>query len=320
MTLSSPENDGLKLDKTTSAADRHIGGSCGPEYPIEVLVHGRTLRVTRSMSEIFLRSARINAASPGCPLTVLAHSDGVELLNITPDTPIVVRDLTEEDEPTLLDDSSSSSSGHRLAGNDLTERIVETAYGLFAQRSIHDVTRDQVLAAAGVTESELDSEFASLEALAEACLKRREREWTIRLFRAGVETRAEEPAEKLLAIFDVFDEWFHRSDYEACMFVNVLLEMGKDHPLGRASVEHLTYVRDRISRLAVEAGLADPEGFAYSWHILMKGAIINAVEGDEAAARRAQAMGRDLIARHRRATDQAPEEIARIPLRPEEIP
>jgi AcrR family transcriptional regulator len=298
MTLSSPESDGPKLDEAASAA----------EYPIEVVVHGRTLRVTRSMGEIFVRSARTNAASPGCPLTVLAHSDGVELLNITNATPIVVRDLTEDDEPALLDESSCSPTvGHRLPRNDLTERIVAAACEIFAQRSIHEITRDEVLTAAGVTDSELDSEFASLEALAEACLRRREREWTIRLFRAGVEARADQPEEKLLAIFEVLHEWFHRSDYEACTFVSVLLELGKDHPLGRASVEHLTYVRGRISRLAVEAGLADPEEFAYSWHLLMKGAIISAVEGDEAAARRAQAMGRDLIARHRRATDEAPE-------------
>jgi hypothetical protein len=34
------------------------------------------------------------------------------------------------------------------------------------------------------------------------------------------------PEEQLLAIFDVFDEWFRREDFEACSFINVLLEMG----------------------------------------------------------------------------------------------
>ena len=32
------------------------------------------------------------------------------------------------------------------------------------------------------------------------------------------------PEERLLAIFDVFDDWFHRDDFEACSFINVLLE------------------------------------------------------------------------------------------------
>jgi len=43
----------------------------------------------------------------------------------------------------------------------------------------------------------------------------------------------------LLAIFELFDEWFHREDFEACSFINVLLELGKAHPAGQASVHHL---------------------------------------------------------------------------------
>ncbi|MEY9854352.1 hypothetical protein ABH923_004030 [Leifsonia sp. EB41] len=291
MTLSSPVIDERSPDEVAR----------GRAFPIEVLVNGRTLRATRSMGEIFVRAARVNATSAGCPLTVLSHSDGVELLHITGATPIVVRDLEA---------SASPTTGNGPTVNDLPERIVSAAYGLFAHLAVHEVTREQVLEAAAVTASELDGEFASLEALAEACLKRRERDWTIGLVRAGVRARSDRPEEQLLAIFDVFDEWFHRSDYEACMFVNVLLEMGKDHPLGRASVEHLTYIRGLVSGLATEAGLAEPEEFAYSWHILMKGAIINAVEGDGAAARRAQSMGRALIARHRLAAQEAQNEEA----------
>jgi hypothetical protein len=49
----------------------------------------------------------------------------------------------------------------------------------------------------------------------------------------------------------------------------------------------------------MEAGLRDPEEFARSWHILMKGAIVQAAEGDRGAAKRAQEMARALIERHR---------------------
>ncbi|MFE4951640.1 TetR/AcrR family transcriptional regulator [Leifsonia sp. NPDC056665] len=308
MTLSSPVIDGRSPDEVAPATDPHGADRGRRTFPIEVLVNGRTLRATRSMGEIFIRTARINVTSAGCPLTVLSHSDGVELLHITGATPIVVRDLAEGRDLALRNETSSSPTTWKgLTMHDLSERIVSAAYGLFAHRAVHDVTREQVLEAAGVTASELDGEFASLDALAEACLKRRERDWTIGLVRAGVQARSDRPEEQLLAIFDVFDEWFHRSDYEACMFVNVLLEMGKDHPLGRASVEHLTYIRGLVSGLATDAGLSEPEEFAYSWHILMKGAIINAVEGDGAAARRAQAMGRALIAEHSRAAQEAHE-------------
>ena len=54
-----------------------------------------------------------------------------------------------------------------------------------------------------------------------------------------------------------------------------------------------------IQALAEEAGLDRPEEFARSWHILMKGSIISATEGDTLASKRAQQMARWLIEHHR---------------------
>ncbi len=102
-----------------------------------------------------------------------------------------------------------------------------------------------------------------------------------------------------MAIFDVFDEWFRREDFEACSFINVLLEMGPEHPLGKASMRHLENIRSMVSGLAEEAGLRDPDSFARSWHILMKGSIVSAAEGDLEAAHRAQSMARQLIDEYR---------------------
>ena len=112
--------------------------------------------------------------------------------------------------------------------------------------------------------------------------------------------RGETPEEQLLAIFDLFDEWFQKDDFEGCSFINVLLEMNdRETPIGKASADHLTTIRSIIETLAEEAELRDPEQFAHSWHILMKGSIVAAGEGDREAARRAQAMGRLLIDQYR---------------------
>ncbi|MCZ2404861.1 hypothetical protein IV498_17195 [Paenarthrobacter sp. Z7-10] len=108
-----------------------------------------------------------------------------------------------------------------------------------------------------------------------------------------------------MAIFDVLDEWFHQEDFRACSFMTVMLEMGATHPLGQASIGYLCRVRDYIRTLAVEAGFSDPEGFARSCHILTKGAIISAVEGDLKAATRAKRMALALIAEHQRSPGQA---------------
>jgi AcrR family transcriptional regulator len=53
--------------------------------------------------------------------------------------------------------------------------------------------------------------------------------------------------------------------------------------------EHLANIRSFTRELATEAGLRDPEQLAHSWHLLMKGSIVAAGEGDadaESAPRR----------------------------------
>jgi hypothetical protein len=116
---------------------------------------------------------------------------------------------------------------------------------------------------------------------------------------ADARGRAGTPTEQLLAIFDVFGDWFRRDDFEACSFINILLEMGANHPLGRASIDYLAKIRGHVQQLAEEAGLRDAEDFSRSWHILMKGSIISATEGDLDASKRAQRMARMLIEDYR---------------------
>jgi hypothetical protein len=53
-----------------------------------------------------------------------------------------------------------------------------------------------------------------------------------------------------------------------------------------------------VRQLAEEASLSDPDSFSRSWHILMKGSIVSAAEGDPNAAQRARAMARRLIEDH----------------------
>jgi AcrR family transcriptional regulator len=174
-------------------------------------------------------------------------------------------------------------------------RILDTAYDLFSRRGIRAVGVDEVIERAGVAKATLYRHFPSKDDLAVAFLRLREERWTKRFVEAGARARGETPDEQLLAIFDVFDDWFRRDDFEACSFINVLLEMGAPHPAGEASVRHLENIRSVVRKLAAEAGIRDTDAFARSWHILMKGSIVSAAEGDTDAAQRAKAMGRRLI-------------------------
>jgi AcrR family transcriptional regulator len=186
------------------------------------------------------------------------------------------------------------------SGQSARERILDTAYELFSHRGIHDVGVDELVERAGVAKATLYRHFPSKDELVLAFLKQREQIWTYGWVEREARRRGGTPEEQLLGIFDLFDEWFHRDDFEGCSFVNVLLEFGDlDHPVGRASADYLENIRSVIRSLALAAGLRDADGFALSWHILMKGSIVQAAEGDRDAAKRAQALGSLLIEQHR---------------------
>jgi AcrR family transcriptional regulator len=180
------------------------------------------------------------------------------------------------------------------------ERILNAAYELFSRRGIRAVGTDEVIERAGVAKATLYRHFATKNALVLAVLERREQLWTHGLIEAQSHLLGNTPEERLLAIFDVMHEWFQNRDgFEGCSFINVLLELGPDHPAGQASIGHIENVRDIVRQRAVAAGLHDVEVFAQSWHILMKGAIILAAVGDLDAAQHAQKMARALIDQHR---------------------
>jgi AcrR family transcriptional regulator len=184
------------------------------------------------------------------------------------------------------------------------ERLLDTAYELFSRRGIRGVGIEEVIERAGVAKATLYRHFPSKDDLVLAFLERREQHWTDDIHEAQARHRDAGPEERLLAIFDVFDGRFRDKDFDAYLFFSALFEMGAEHPAGRASVGHAENIRQIVRQLAEEAGLHDTDGFSHSWHILMKGSIVAAAEGDPGAAQRAKAMARSLIDRHRPATSQ----------------
>jgi len=192
-----------------------------------------------------------------------------------------------------------STKTHGNAEPQARERILDSAYELFSHRGVRGVGVDEVIADAGVAKATLYRHFPSKNKLVLAFLERREQRWTHEWLETEAKRRGATPEEQLLAIFDVFGEWFRRKDFEACSFINVLLEMGPEHSAGKASVVYLQNIRAIVRGLASEAGLRDPGSVAHSLHILMKGSIVAASEGDVEAAQRGQSMARLLIEEHR---------------------
>jgi AcrR family transcriptional regulator len=181
--------------------------------------------------------------------------------------------------------------------SEVRERLVTAAYELFARHGVQAVGVDAIIERSGVARQTLYRHFGSKQELVLAFLERREEVWTYGWLAAEVKRREHDPRRRLLAIFDVFDEWFRTPEFDGCSFINIMLEHpSPDHPLHRAAAEYLARIRSFLEELAADAGLDDPAAFAREWHILMKGSIVAAVEGDLDAALRAQRIGRALLA------------------------
>ena len=179
------------------------------------------------------------------------------------------------------------------------ERLSRAAYELFSREGTRSVGVDAVIARAGTAKMTLYRNFPSKDDLILDFLRRREQLWTLGWLEAESRRRGETPRDQLLAIFDVFSEWFNQPDFEGCSFLTTMIEVNdRDHPVHQAAVVYLANIRSYLERLAAEAGIRDTDSFARKWHILMKGSIMAAHEGDTAAASRARELGELLLAQH----------------------
>jgi AcrR family transcriptional regulator len=196
--------------------------------------------------------------------------------------------------------ATAGSTGDRQSAR---ERILATAYELFSRHGTRAVGVDRIIAECGIAKMTLYRNFASKDDLILAFLERRDEMWTRAWLQAEAQRRGTSPAQRLLAIFDTFETWFARADFEGCSFINVMLEVDDcGSPVRKATVRHLADIRAFVAGLAEEAGIQDPDGFARQWHILMKGSIVSAGEGDLEAASRAKQMGALLLEHHGIAT------------------
>lgn len=178
------------------------------------------------------------------------------------------------------------------------ERVLQTAYDLFCRHGIRAIGVDRIAAEAGVTKMTLYRHFRSKDELVVAALDLREQLWTSDWLKQGVERRVQTARERLLAIFDLFDEWFRRDDYEGCFFNNSLLEIHDTaSPIRIAVAQKRSAIRAFLRGLAQEAGARDPDELAGQLHALVGGAILAAQDGDVDAAIRARSVAAMLLER-----------------------
>ena len=158
------------------------------------------------------------------------------------------------------------------------ERILKTATELFLRNGYHATGIDTIVAEAGVAKMTLYKHFKSKEDLIVEVLKARDISWRERFM--SVEQMAHTPEDRLMALFDVLEDWFCDDDFYGCAFINAAAEysvQGDDNPMLNVAVGHTQAVADYVRSLAVQANVKDVDAFTTQLCLLIEGAIVMAL-------------------------------------------
>ncbi|USO00274.1 MAG: TetR/AcrR family transcriptional regulator [Phycisphaeraceae bacterium] len=182
---------------------------------------------------------------------------------------------------------------------DTRERLIAAGLDLFYQQGFHATGLDQILAEVGTTKTTFYKYFESKEALALACIQRRDEGWRAKLPRLLRERGGDDPLDQLREVWGVWRDWFSDIAFNGCLFIHACSEFPNPnddcHIAARANVNAL---REIVRGLAEAGGLDHPEEFARQFGLLMQGAIIyEVIDREGTAARTAAEVGEMLIER-----------------------
>jgi AcrR family transcriptional regulator len=187
-----------------------------------------------------------------------------------------------------LSESGYLPTKPREAAGPARDRIVAVATRLFYKHGIRAVGVDLVIAESGVAKTTLYKHFRSKDELIAECLTRLDERY-FKWFEAEVSQRSDSAPGRLVAMFDVLDEWFQSPDFRGCAFINAAVELDPEHPAREAITHHKRRSRDLFDRLLSETGTERASELSDHLMLLMEGAIVTAlVEGDWQAAKRAR--------------------------------
>ena len=153
------------------------------------------------------------------------------------------------------------------------EQLIEAALDLFNRHGFNATGIDKILAEAGVAKMTLYKHFRSKDELIQAVLRRRDEDFRAWLM-DFVETRADTPRARLLALFDAYGKWFSETEFRGCLFLNASAEFsGMADSISALAREHARLVHTYIRGLTSATGARNPDRLADWLVLLLDGAI-----------------------------------------------
>ena len=157
---------------------------------------------------------------------------------------------------------------------DKREKILEMAERLFEMNGFHATGVEEIASKSGVTKRTLYKHFISKEGLIEAVLSRHQSQVMDRI-RHRVSEIEVTGGERLLACFDLYQEWFSKPYFAGCIFIKTLNEFQqRSDRLFAIAARAKSEMRDYLTGIAEEAGVSDPEHLAEQLQIILEGSIV----------------------------------------------
>jgi AcrR family transcriptional regulator len=157
------------------------------------------------------------------------------------------------------------------------EKLLLAARRLFCQAGIHATGITRILEEAGVARQSLYTHYGSKENLLKAVLDTEANMW-FHWFDQDLPALKCSPQERILALFDLLENWFAKEDFFGCIFVNAVAEHEKDSGWVRDMAgTYRDQIIDRLGALVVESGARNPDIVIQKLGLIIEGAIITAM-------------------------------------------
>ena len=169
------------------------------------------------------------------------------------------------------------------------QRLLAAAGELFYENGINTVGIDRIIEHAGVAKASLYDCFGSKEELVRAYLQERGD-----LRKARINERLSQfdnPADQILAVFDLLGELAAQPDYRGCAFVRARVDANASDKIKSVVAESRAFLLEKFTDLCRTGGAADPELLASQLVLLYDGATISAyVDGNRNAIATARSL------------------------------
>lgn len=196
---------------------------------------------------------------------------------------------------------------------DAKERLLAAADELFYTEGIHTVGIDRIIAKAGTAKGSLYYSYGSKADLVRDYLAGRHARWVekVDLGIAG----ADDPAERILRVFDVLGELFRAPDYQGCAFSKAAAEAEAGSVEAEGVATFRTWLHELFSGLVADAGYTDVPAVTQQLVLLYDGANTSShLDSAPAAAEAAKAMAASVLSNSARTSLKPP--ARRPPLNP----